>query len=35
MNSDYSRYFFVNYSIFTIYEKVYSRFIKNIKNNEV
>ena len=30
---DYFRYFFVNYSIFIIYKKIHSRFIKNINKN--
>ena len=33
MNFDYSRYFFANRFIFIIYEIIYSRLIKNIKDN--
>ena len=33
INSNYSRYSFVDYSIFIIYKKIYSRFIRGIKNN--
>ena len=33
MNSDYSYYSFINYSIFIIYENIYSRSIKDIKKN--
>ena len=33
MNFDYFHYFFINYLIFIIYKKIYSRFIKNIEKN--
>ena len=32
---DYSRYSFVNRSMFIIYEKIYSRSIKSIEKSEV
>ena len=35
INSDYTRYFFINRLIFIIYIKIQSRFIKNIKNVKV
>ena len=35
VDSDYSRYSFANRSIFIIYEKIYSRSIKNIERSEV
>ena len=35
INFNYIRYFFINYSIFIIYIKIQSRFIKNIKNVKV
>ena len=35
MNFDYSRYFFINRSIFIIYKNIYSRFIKNIEKNQI
>ena len=33
INFNYFHYFFINYLIFIIYEKIYSRFIKKIKKN--
>ena len=33
MNSSYSRYSFADYSIFIIYEKIYSRFIRGIESS--
>ena len=33
IDSSYSCYFFINYSIFIIYKKIYSRSIRDIKNN--
>ena len=33
MDFNYFHYFFINYLIFIIYEKIYSRFIKNIEKN--
>ena len=35
INSNYIRYFFINYSIFIIYIKIQSRFIKDIKNVKI
>ena len=35
VDSDCSRYSFANRSIFIIYEKIYSRSIKNIERSEV
>ena len=35
MNFDYFDYFFINYLIFIIYEKIYLRFIKNIEKNQI
>ena len=35
VDSDYSRYSFANRSMFIIYEKIYSRSIKNIERSEV
>ena len=35
VDSDYSRYSFANRSMFIIYEKIYSRSIKNIEESEV
>ena len=33
MNFDYFDYYFINYSIFIIYKKTHSRFIKNIEKS--
>ena len=33
INSSYLNYFIIDYIIFIIYKKIYSRFIKNIKKN--
>ena len=33
INSSYSRHSFINYSIFIIYKKIYSRSIRDIENN--
>ena len=35
MNFNYSRHFFVDRSIFIIYENIYSRFIKGIKKSQI
>ena len=35
INSNYSRYFFANYLIFIIYEKIQSYLIKNIEDSQV
>ena len=35
INFDYSHHSFINHSIFIIYEKIYSRLIKNIKENQI
>ena len=35
INSNYIRYFFINYSIFIIYIKIQSRFIKGIENVKI
>ena len=32
---DYTRHFFIDYLIFIIYNKIQSRFIKNIKNVKI
>ena len=35
INFDYTRYFFIDRSIFIIYIKIQSRFIKDIKNVKI
>ena len=35
INFDYTRYFFIDYSIFIIYIKIQFRFIKDIKNVKI
>ena len=35
MNFNYSYYSFINHLIFIIYKNIYSRFIKNIEENQI